>query len=134
MNINNQPNRVFARPYNERYLPTAFDSTLSLLEKINLLKKEIDNVFIDRDAIYAELDTKESKQDLAENRKLSPNGDFTGTLKGRPILEIIAELDETQFKLQYLIGQFSRGQTGWLIDGGYFDNASIKFQYNGGDF
>lgn len=47
-------------------------------------------------------------------------------------VEILAENNRDQ--LQYLTNQFSDGQTGLVIDGGFFQETGIKKNYNGGIF
>lgn len=122
----------------ERYLPTAFDESMSILEKLNKvieylnqighLKQEEWNI------IESMLTKKEDSINISNNRKLSPTGNFTGTIHGRNSLKLAADVDDNGDKISYLTNKFSDGQTGFVIDGGFFDEDGIRDNYNGGVF
>lgn len=76
----------------------------------------------------------EKSADITSKRKLTPNGNFTGTIQGRASNLILAGIDGNAQQLKYLADQFADGQTGLVIDGGYFENEGIDRNYNGGRF
>lgn len=76
----------------------------------------------------------EKSTDITNNRKLSPSGNFTGTISGRAANIVLAGIDNNRNQIQYIANQFSDGQTGLVIDGGFFDESGIRKSYNGGMF
>ena len=79
-------------------------------------------------------DTYETKDNITNARKLSPTGNFTGTWNGEKQTTMRANIDNNRDQIQYLNSQFADGQTGSVIDGGYFEESGIKKNYNGGTF
>lgn len=77
---------------------------------------------------------KEDSNHITLNRKLSPSGNFTGNVAGRSASMVINGIDSNHDKVTYLASQFSEGQTGLVIDGGFFEAESIKKNYDGGAF
>ena len=76
----------------------------------------------------------EKSADITNGRKLSPTGNFTGTLAGVAISLVLAKIDSNASALKYLADQFSDGQTGLVIDGAFFESDGIHKNYNGGMF
>jgi hypothetical protein len=76
----------------------------------------------------------EKSANITSSRKLSAKGDFTGKIQGRDSLLLLAQTDSNADALKFLGNQFSDGQTGFVIDGGFFDEEGIKTNYNGGMF
>lgn len=76
----------------------------------------------------------EKSETITRERKLSPKGDFSGTILGRAANLVLAGIDNNSDKIAYLVSQFSDGQTGLVIDGGFFEDSGIKKNYNGGMF
>jgi predicted metal-dependent hydrolase len=95
---------------------------------VEALKEEIDKINKEFPNIY------EKSVTITNNRKLSPKGDFTGTIHGRSALTTIAQIDTNRDNIQYIANQFSDGQTGLVIDGGFFEDSGIRRNYNGGMF
>ena len=75
-----------------------------------------------------------TKDDLTNTRKLSENGDFTGTWDGEKQIDVVSGIDSNKDQIQYLTSQFSDGQTGLIVDGGFFTDTGIKKNYDGGKF
>lgn len=80
------------------------------------------------------LNEMELKEHLTNSRKLSPKGNFTGTIYGKPASSVVMEIGSNTDKITYLINQFSDGQTGLVIDGGWFEESGIDKNYDGGIF
>lgn len=76
----------------------------------------------------------EKSANITNNRKLSQNGDFTGTIQGQASSLVWSKIAGNAQQLQYLADQFSDGQTGLVIDGAYFESDGIHKNYNGGMF
>ena len=108
-----------------------YELILKLIEKLNEVIDYVNTKFIE---FQAQLNLKEYSQIITTSRKLSPNGDFTGTIQGKSSMTIITELDANTDQIDYLIDQFSDGQTGFVIDGGFFEETGIAKNYNGGVF
>lgn len=62
--------------------------------------------------------------------KLDRNGNFTGDIFGIPGYTVQSNRDE----IKYLVSQFDNGQTGLIIDGGFFLETDVKASYDGGVF
>ena len=67
-------------------------------------------------------------------RKLSTTGNFTGSIQNIPSTTIVTKTDSNDKTLQYLTSQFADGQTGLVIDGGFFEDEGIDKNYDGGIF
>lgn len=65
---------------------------------------------------------------------LTPSGDLIGSLNGRSVSSVLTLLDSNRDTLLYLCNQFNDGQTGLVIDGGFFEDSGINKNYNGGYF
>lgn len=123
------------------YLPTAFDEEPTILQKVNKMGETFNqladgyNDVVDYVEGYdEELKTKEDKENLTSRRKLSPTGNFTGLLNGKSIPSVFSEIQSNEDKIQYLTSQFSDGQTGLVIDCGFFNDEEVKKYYDGGVF
>ena len=92
--------------------------------KVDDLTEEIENIS----------DTYETKENITTSRKLSKTGDFTGTWFGNTFTKIFGKVDSNNDKIDYLTNQFYNGQTGYVIDGGFFEETLINKNYNGGVF
>jgi hypothetical protein len=79
------------------------------------------------------LKTTDYEKDILK-RKLSKTGNFTGTIQGIPSMTIVTKTDSNNKTLQYLTSQFADGQTGLVIDGGFFEDEGIDKNYDGGNF
>lgn len=67
---------------------------------------------------------------LETNYKLSQPGNYTGDIFGIPGYTVQSNRDE----IKYLVSQFDNGQTGLIIDGGFFQETEIAASYDGGVF
>ncbi len=76
----------------------------------------------------------ETSADITNRRKLSTTGNFTGAVRGRDSLLMLAQIDSNADNLRYLSNQFSDGQAGLVIDGAFFESDGINRNYNGGLF
>lgn len=121
-----------------------FDFTrdeLTNLEVIGRIVKLVNDIIDIINNWNSNLDRYELSDNITVNRKLSPNGNFTGSLMGRLVSVVLAQIDDNgvkiadnRDKIAYLLSQFSDGQTGWVIDGGFFEDTGIKQNYDGGMF
>lgn len=125
----------------QNYLPTAFNDSLDMLQKFNKLLEAFNLLVIDFNewVEYAEsfkhlIDSKEDSRNITVNRKLSPTGDFTGTLAGETIVSVKARISNNTDKLNTLVWQFADGYTGQVIDCGFFDSSNVRRNYDGGVF
>lgn len=124
---------VTSYPINDRN----FDYNHQELTTIQLIAKLLDTVnkIIEvTNGFDVKLLGKEDSINITNNRKLSPSGNFTGSIMGRLSSLVISEIDSNRDTLKYLINQFSDGQTGYVIDGGFFSSTGISRNYNGGLF
>lgn len=75
----------------------------------------------------------ETKENITSNRKLSETGDFTGTLDGEPVSQVLSDIEGNDEQIKYLIDQFQTGTTGLIIDGGIWDDGgAITRTFDGG--
>lgn len=109
--------------------------SMSTYQKICYLLQKVGELVLKVTGFEGQLAAKEDSVNITNNRKLSPQGDFTGTLAGRKnALQVTYEIDDNREQVRYLNSQFSDGQTGLVIDGGFFEESGIKKNYNGGVF
>lgn len=109
--------------------------SMSTYQKLCYVLDKIKEIIDFVNTFQAELDEKEDSVNITNQRKLSESGDFTGTLAGRKnALQTTYEIDDNRQQIQYIASQFSDGQTGFVIDGGFFEETGIKANYNGGYF
>lgn len=123
----------FTRPVNER----RFDfnqEELSSLELTARMNNKINEIIDFINNLGNIMNGYELSSNITNNRKLSPTGNFTGTLMGRSVFDVLAELDDDSDKIKYLTNQFADGQTGLVIDGGFFEATGIDKNYDGGRF
>jgi hypothetical protein len=112
----------------------SFSTYEKLCYVINLLKEvvEVTNGF-SGDIEHLEK-TKEDSDNITLARQLSPTGNFTGSLDGRKVKNVLMQTDSNRDTINYLTTQFSDGQTGFVIDGGFFEDEGIDKNYDGGIF
>jgi hypothetical protein len=110
------------------------EEELSTIELAGRTAEKVNEVIAVSNGVDARIAAKEDSANITNNRKLSPNGNFTGTIAGKNAGELVAEVDSNSDKISYLAGQFSNGQTGLVIDGGFFENSNIKANIDGGLF
>lgn len=109
--------------------------SMSTYQKLCYVLEKTEEIVEYVNGFQGQLDGKENSSNITNNRKLSENGDFTGTLCGKKsACQIPDEIDNNRQQIQYLASQFSDGQTGYVIDGGFFQETGIKKNYNGGYF
>lgn len=126
-------NITFKYPVNDREYDFNNDE-LTSLELGGLLAKRINQILDFIREWNSGLELRELSSDITNKRKLSPNGDFTGTLHGKSSLSLFMQLDDHEDKVNYLTSQFADGQTGLVVDGGFFEETGIKRNYDGGRF
>jgi hypothetical protein len=85
------------------------------------------------DIVKDYLKTTDYNADMTK-RKLSATGNFTGSIQNIPSTTIVTKTDSNDKTLQYLTSQFADGQTGLVIDGGFFEDEGIDKNYDGGIF
>lgn len=102
-----------------------------IVETVEHCKTKVDEfaqAIVDFPVLY------EKKDDLTNKRKLSPSGDFTGTWFGNTFTKIFGKVDSNTDQIEYLSNQFADGRTGFVIDGGFFEETGIDKNYDGGVF
>lgn len=109
--------------------------SMSTYQKLCYVLDKIQEIIDFVNGFQDKLDAKEDSVNITNLRRLSPTGDFTGTLCGKKsACQIPDEIDNNRQQIQYIASQFSDGQTGFVIDGGFFEETGIKANYNGGYF
>ena len=119
------------------YEPTVIDDgKMSLWQRICYVFDQFNKNMERIDDVESQLNAKEDSVNITGNRKLSETGDFTGTLANhsKSALQVVQQIDNNRDQIIYLIGQFADGQTGQVIDGGFFEETGIKRNYDGGVF
>lgn len=108
----------------------AFSLYELLLKVIEKLNEVIDIV----NGFDEELTKKEDSDNITNNRKLSENGDFTGTLcnGAKTACQVVNEIDSNTGQISFLTNQFEDGATGLVVDGGFFTDDDINKNYDGG--
>ena len=107
--------------------------------EVKVLNQKLDNNYktldTKMDNNYKTLDgLKENSENITSKRKLSHNGDFTGTIYNRESFSLVTEIDDSRNKIGFLTQQFTDGQTGMVVDGGFFTDEGIRKNYDGGVF
>ena len=114
-----------------------FDFTseeLSTLEMIGRVAQKANEIMEVINNWQDNVDQRELSSDITVKRKLSPSGNFTGTIAGRLSSLVVADVEDAKDKIVFLAEQFADGQTGLVVDGGYFEGSEIKKSYDGGRF
>src|SRR6185312_4505414 len=94
----------------------AFDQEeLTQIELTARIAHSLNEVIDELGGWQGALDKHELSDNITNNRKLSPNGNFTGTLAGRLASLVLAQIDNNADKIVYIANQFSDGQTGLVI-------------------
>jgi hypothetical protein len=81
-----------------------------------------------------QLNQYEKSDTISMNRKLSTTGNFTGSVNGRAANALVSGVDIAGQQVRFLANQFKSGQTGQVMDGGFFTDTGINKSYNGGLF
>lgn len=114
-----------------------FDYNHQELSSIKLIAKVIEtvnNLIEHFNSFQGNIDRKEDSINITNNRKLSPTGDFSGSLLGKQVFNVLANIDSNEDKIKYIANQFSDGYTGLVIEGGFFEDSPIQRNYDGGIF
>jgi hypothetical protein len=120
-------------PINDRRFE--FDrEELTTIELLARLVKKMDEVISLSNTVDSKIAGKEDSINITNKRKLSPSGNFTGSLDGKPVSNVLTNILDNTDKLIYLADQFSDGHTGLVVDGGFFENTAIEKNYDGGIF
>lgn len=108
----------------------------SIYELLLMALQKLDEVIDVVNGFETELDAKENSENITNSRKLSSDGDFNGTICGKKktVCQVVQELDDNREQIQYIASQFADGQTGLVVDGGFFEESGIRKNYNGGVF
>lgn len=107
----------------------------SIQESNHWLWQQIDKWIEYLNGFLEQFNQKVDKSEMPTVYKLDDTGDFTGTLcNKKTACQIPDEIDNNRDQIQYLVSQFSDGQTGLIIDGGFFEETGINRNYNGGVF
>jgi hypothetical protein len=109
-----------------------FDNKLSVYESLCALVTYVNNTINLVNQLESGLAVKENSLNITNSRKLDNNGNFTGMLSGNKVSDIITLIVGNDQQIKYLVDQFETGQTGLVIDGGYFEDEEINKNYDGG--
>ena len=104
----------------------------SLQQKVCYLEEIVGELGEDVEGFQGQIDSKEDSSNITGSRRLSENGDFSGTLNGVAVSQVLTEIDSNGDQIEYLTGQFEEGQTGLVVDGGFFGDDIIDKGYDGG--
>lgn len=130
----------FTRFWCQKVLPLVYDDSISYYETLckiaDSLNKCIDQININMGDIENIKNDYVTKIDLEENRHLSPNGDFTGTIKGKKIDCIFTAIADAISLSKTLIDDINaRVSIGGVYDGGSFtDTEPPTLTIDGGTF
>jgi len=117
------------------YRQSVYDQEeLTALELAGRTTHTVNNVIGKVNTLDKRIRDKEDSSYLTNKRKLSEKGNFTGLIAGRNTKMVIAGIDNNEDKIQYISNQFADGQTGLIVDGGWFEESGIKKNYDGGRF
>ena len=127
---------IYDAPYGCCDPPVAVENqSYSIPQKICKLISDVKDLSEKIDEAMVDIDEKEDSVNITNGRKLSEDGDFTGSLcNKKTACQIPDEIDNNRDQIQYLVNQFSDGQTGLVIDGGFFVETGIEKNYDGGVF
>jgi hypothetical protein len=129
------------RHYNEPYgcceEPVLNETkSYSTLEKLCYLIERVKELVAEVLGFQGQIDeldeTKEDSVNITDNRKLSEDGDFTGSIHGQDSLITIAKIDTNSDAIDFLTDQFEDGATGLVIECGFFGDDDIDKGYDGG--
>jgi uncharacterized protein Yka (UPF0111/DUF47 family) len=120
-----------------------FDESFSLYELVMKMLEKLDEIadaFADFattvvdyvNTFQAQIDKKEDSDNITKKRRLSPSGDFTGSIHGRDTLLVLSQVDTSLDDIRELTLQFADGATGLVIEGGFFTDGEIQRNYSGG--
>lgn len=115
-------------------LPETYDNSFSFMELLGKMSSRLNQLITAVNGWFGSLDGYEKTDNITNNRKLSPTGDFSGTIRGHDTGLVLNEIGSNAQTLRILSGEFADGQTGQVIDGGFFDADGIKRNYDGGKF
>lgn len=104
------------------------------LEKVNGLLNDFQSSIDEIDNFQDDLDLKEDSINISNSRKLSPNGDFTGTITGKSQESVFADIDDALSLTEDLIESINnRESIGLIYDGGsYLDTEPPTNILDGG--
>ncbi len=115
------------------------DNFLSPMEIIYKLIDKVNELIDYMNEMINGLAAKEDSINITGSRKLSEQGDFTGTWWGNPFSYFINWLtnntnmiNSNQDEINFLVNQFEDGATGLVIECGYFTDMGIDKNYDGG--
>ena len=123
----------FSQPILDRRFNFDKEELTSLELQARTVKK-MNEVIEVTNTVDGRIEGKEDKSVITVNRKLSPNGNFTGSIDSVPVNRVLGNIEDNHDKVIYLADQFSNGQTGQIVDGGFFENSNIAKNYDGGVF
>jgi hypothetical protein len=131
----------------QKTLPEVFDDSLSYYEAVARLMAKVnetikgtndlnDDLKMNVKELKADIAKKEYSDDITVKRKLSPLGDFSGTLLGRTIIAVFSDISNALSLCQTLIQMVNdRESIGTIYDGGNFvDTDPPTFSIEGGVF
>lgn len=114
---------------------TMFDGQeLSMLELSAKVAQKVNDMITTVNDFTATIAGKEDSSNITIARKLSSQGNFTGLLGGMAVTAVLDEMNNNKDQLQFIAQQFSDGQTGFVINGGFFSDTGIHANYSGGVF
>ena len=110
------------------------EDKLSPMELMYKLIEKVNEVIQSVNSFQGSIDGKEDSVNITNSRKLSPSGNFTGKWFGESFTSIDGRIDTNEDQIDYIAQQFADGQTGLVVDGGFFEDEGIRKNYDGGVF
>lgn len=124
-----------------------YEGSLSIYELLMKVIVKMDEVIDYVNKMQSQIDSfsktflnllakKEDSSNITNNRKLSAKGDFTGTLMGRTLMSIFADIRDSLSLCKTLIDMVNhRESIGTIYDGGFFvETTPPTFIIEGGLF
>ena len=107
-------------------------NSLSIYEKLCYIKSKLDENNTTVQEVIDQLALKEDKDNLTLVRLLSEAGNFTGSLAGEAVSNVLSRIDSNTDQIAFIANQFEGGATGQVIDGGIAGVTEIDENYDGG--
>ncbi len=111
-----------------------YEKSMSGLELIYKLIDKVNEVIEIVNTFQDQIDGFEKSDNITNSRRLSQSGNFTGTWFNQTHTQLNALVDSNEDQIKYIADQFNDGQTGFVINGGFFEETGIEDNYNGGVF
>lgn len=117
------------------YQQSVYDSEeLTALELAGRTTYKMNEVIDHVNGVQADIDSRERSENITRNRKLSPEGDFTGTIRGRSTVLVLGDIKDSLSLSETIIEMINaRESIGGIYDGGLFGDTYSN-EIDGGMF